>query len=167
MAHLDAVYWLFDLAHELAHIALGHIAQSGVVDVESMQFRSSEPDADEREANAFALRLLLPDHVNLIRAVREEARGSHLRFKGAVATVAKQANVTAGLLGMVAAFELREVVQDKDRWGSASNLARVDGAGRPVVQRAVSGYLNVDGLSAVDAALVNSLVTPSQGTTER
>ena len=30
-----AVYWLFDLAHELAHLALGHVGQTALIDVDS------------------------------------------------------------------------------------------------------------------------------------
>jgi len=71
----------------------------------------------------------------LLQEVRREARGSHLCFKGAVASVADAARVSPGLLGMIAAYALTEVGQDKDRWGSATNLARPDGSGCEQGQR--------------------------------
>jgi transcriptional regulator with XRE-family HTH domain/Zn-dependent peptidase ImmA (M78 family) len=159
-----AVFWLFDLAHELGHIARGHLAGGGMVDVESLQLDAADSDADEREANDFALQLLLPGYQELLHAVQREARGNYLRFKGAVATVARRANVSAGVLGMVAAYELKEIGQYKDRWGSASNLARPDGIGRAIVQESARRYLALDGLSETEAIILNSLVlSPNEG----
>lgn len=85
-------------------------------------------DSTEQADSDFGLEILLPNHEELLQDVRREARGSHLRFKGAVASVADAAQVIPGLLGMVAAYALTEVGQEKDRWGSATNLARPDGA---------------------------------------
>jgi transcriptional regulator with XRE-family HTH domain/Zn-dependent peptidase ImmA (M78 family) len=152
-----AVYWLFDLAHELGHVALGHLEGGGMVDAESLQLDKSL-ELDEGDANEFALQLLLPDHKDLVRSVERDTRGDYLRFKGAVATVAKKANVSPGILGMVAAFALKEIGQDKDRWGSASNLARSDGAGRAMVQESARRHLALDGLSEAEATMLDALV---------
>lgn len=154
-----AVFWLFDLAHELGHIALGHIATEGIVDVDAPQpteHLGDDSDLQEHAANVFALRLLLGDHGALINAVRSEARGSYLRFKGAVATVAKRANVSAGLLGMVAAYELTDIGEAKDRWGSATNLALADGLGRPRVQEALESRLNLGDIPNLDRMLLGA-----------
>jgi transcriptional regulator with XRE-family HTH domain/Zn-dependent peptidase ImmA (M78 family) len=150
-------FWLFDLAHELGHIARGHVAQSGIMDVDAPDVRSGA-DRDEQEANEFALQLLLPDHEVLIHEVRVQTRGNYLRFKGAVAAVAASAGVSAGLLGMVAAYEMQEVGEYKDRWGSASNLARSEGSGRPVAQQALWRHLSAEKLPDVDKELVTGLV---------
>src|ERR1035437_156168 len=150
-------FWLFDLAHELGHIARGHVAQSGIMDVDAPDVRPGA-DRDEQEANEFALQLVLPDHEVLIHEVRVQARGNYLRFKGAVAAVAASAGVSAGLLGMVAAYEMQEVGEYKDRWGSASNLARSEGPGRPVAQQALWRHLSAERLPEVDNALVKALV---------
>ena len=155
-----AVFWLFDLAHELGHIARGHVLKAGVVDLDSPT-PHGDADSQEQEASEFALDLLLPGHETLLRQVRAEARGSHLRFKGAVATVAKRAQVSPALLGMVAAYELTEVGQYKDRWGSSTNLARPEGAGRERAQAAARDHLPPDGLADVDAVLINALVLGS------
>ena len=153
-----AVYWLFDLAHECAHLALGHVGLDGLVDVDAPAPRVDSSDAIEKAANEFALEILLPGHQQLLQDVRREARGSHLKFKGAVATVAGSANVSAGLLGMVAAYALTEVGQEKDRWGSATNLARPDGTGREQVQQVARAFLSPERLDEVDVLLVRELV---------
>jgi hypothetical protein len=161
-----AVYWLFDLAHELAHLALGHVGQTALIDVESPAPRGDSLDSMEQAANDYALEILLPNHEELLREVRREARGSHLRFKGAVASVADAAQVSPGLLGMIAAYALAEVGQDKDRWGSATNLARPDGAGREQVQNVARQFLSPDHLDPVDVVLIRQLVLGPAGTTQ-
>jgi transcriptional regulator with XRE-family HTH domain/Zn-dependent peptidase ImmA (M78 family) len=150
-----AVYWLFDLAHELGHIVLRHISNSSLVDVDAPRPHSST-DADEVAASTFALDLLLPGHKQMLADVRAQSRGSHLRFKFAVEDVAARAGVSAGLLGMVAAYELVNIGKDKDRWGSASNLAKVDGRGRPVAEAVAERYLPLDEMSEVDATLIRA-----------
>lgn len=157
----SSVFWLFDLAHELGHIAHGHIATDGIVDVDPprpSEHPDAAGDAQEHDANEFALELLLGDHRGLVSAVRAEARGSYLRFKGAVATVARRANVSAGLLGMVAAYELIDIGEAKDRWGSATNLAEADGLGRPPVQAALARHLDLDDIGEPDRGLLRAAV---------
>jgi transcriptional regulator with XRE-family HTH domain len=150
------VFWLVDLAHEIGHIARGHVGK-GIIDIESPT-QPTTSDADEREATEFALRLLLPEHERLLSEVRADARGSHVRFKFAVERVAQRAGVSPGLLGMVAAFALPEIGQAKDRWGSATNLARPEGSGRELAQEAARRRLRVEGLDELDAALVRVAV---------
>jgi transcriptional regulator with XRE-family HTH domain len=160
-----SVYWLFDLAHELAHLALGHVGQGGLVDVESPVPRGDPADSTEQAANEFALEILLPHHQELLEDVRHEARGSHLRFKSAVASVADAAHVSPGLLGMIAAYALTEVGEYKDRWGSATNLARPDGGGREQVQGIARQFLSPGHLDPVDMVLIRQLVFGAAGTT--
>src|ERR1700680_59026 len=128
-----------------------------MVDAESLQLDKSL-ELDEGDANEFALQLLLPDYKDLVRSVERDTRGDYLRFKGAVATVAKKANVSPGILGMVAAFALKDIGQDKDRWGSASNLARSEGPGRAMVQESARRHLALDGLSEAEATMLDALV---------
>ena len=133
----------------------------------SLQRLAGTPsDSTEQAANDFALEILLPNHEELLQEVRREARGSHLRFKGAVASVADAAQVSPGLLGMIAAYALTEVGQDKDRWGSATNLARPDGAGREQVQNVARQFLSPDHLDPVDVVLIRQLVFGAAGTTQ-
>ena len=151
-------YWMFDLAHEIGHIALGHAAHGGVVDVESPTARRQPNDAQEQAADQYALDLLMPNHEQTLAEVRAQTRGNYLRFKNAVADVAARHHLSVGLLGMIAAYELTEIGQDKDRWGSATNLARDEGDGRPAVTAAARAHLSSGPLDPIDATLLDALV---------
>lgn len=154
-------FWLFDLAHEIGHIAQGHVDATGIVDVASPAL--SETDRQEREANSFALKLLIPNHRDLLREVRSRSQPERprpeLRFKGAVASVALEARVSAGLLGLVAAYELTDVAEQKDRWGSAVNLDKPLGSGRAETAEAAREHLApLNSLDELDRALLEAIV---------
>ena len=160
-ARPHAVFWLFDLAHELGHIALNHLHSGGVVDVDELRptdHSAAGEDEQERDANTFALRLLLGDYRALLGEVRRDSRGNYLRFKGAVATVARKRRVNPGLLGMVAAHELSDIGEPKDRWGSATNLARAEGDGREIVTQMLTSRVDLSRLSEIDAMLIKAAV---------
>lgn len=53
-----ASHLLFCLAHELGHIAHGHLPEDGFVADASIDGKTDRGDADEKEADAFAIRLL-------------------------------------------------------------------------------------------------------------
>jgi Zn-dependent peptidase ImmA (M78 family)/transcriptional regulator with XRE-family HTH domain len=152
------VFWLFDLAHELGHHALGHVAERAVVDVERPDLLDG--DELEQQANTFALQLLLPDHERLVAEVREDSlRGQpHLRFKFAVERVAAAHGVNEALLAMVAAYALEDVAEQKDRWGSATNIAKKEPPGAETARRVVSSYLSPDELDIDDAAILRAVV---------
>jgi Zn-dependent peptidase ImmA (M78 family) len=152
--------WLFDLAHELGHIALSHVHNEDLVDVDALSPGGSKgnPDAQEKAATRFALELLIGDADSLVREVEREAQGSYLRFKGAVVTVARKANVNAGLLGVVAAYQLDDLGEPKDRWGSADNLSAADGSGREVVRAALAGRLTTAVAPELDRLLLDATV---------
>jgi hypothetical protein len=154
-----AAFWLFDLAHELGHVGLGHV-QNALIDVESPAEQVMS-DVDEQSATTFALELLLPNHTALIEAVNADAAGHprpNVRFKFAVQDVAASAQVSPALLGIVAAFALPEVARPQDRWGSATNLAKLEGLGREQAQSVASRYAALERLPALDAALIRTTV---------
>jgi transcriptional regulator with XRE-family HTH domain len=157
-------FWLFDLAHEIGHIARGHIERDGIVDVESPAL--TDTDKQEREANEFALKLLIPNYRELLEQVRGRSQPEkprpELRFKDAVASVAREARVSPGLLGLVAAFELTDVAEHKDRWGSAINLDKRLGSGRAEAQEAARAHLTLDSLDELDRALLETVVFGSE-----
>lgn len=154
------VYWIFDLAHELAHHALGHALEAAIVDIEHPV--PTDTDEIERQANAYALELLLPGHEELVAAVRSDSlRGeARLRFKFAVERVAQAHRVSTSLLAMISAYALSDVAEEKDRWGSATNLAKPEGPGAPVAQQIAADYLDLERLEPLEAAIVRSLVGP-------
>jgi transcriptional regulator with XRE-family HTH domain/Zn-dependent peptidase ImmA (M78 family) len=155
-----AVFWLFDLAHELGHIARGHIAAGSLIDVASPTSSTAleSDDRQEQEANEFALQLLVPDYRDLLAEVRQRSRGHYLAFKGAVDETARQHGVNAGVLGMIAAYELGEIGEHKDRWGSATNLAKIDGPGREPTIAAARGQVRLEKLDDLDRAVLEELV---------
>ncbi len=155
-----AAYWLFDLAHEIGHLALGHVAEAGIVDVDALEAQGVDDD-QEREANAFALALLLGDPDGLLADVRTRTKNDAPRlFKFSVRDVAGEQHVSPGVLGFAAAHEMSDVPADKDRWGSAQNLAAAEDAdGRSRVQGEYRARIPLDGVDDIDAALVAAVVT--------
>ena len=61
---------------------------------------------------------------------------------------------------MVAAHELDDIGEPKDRWGSATNLARAEGNGREVVTSTLLSRVDLSRLSAVDSMLIEAAVGP-------
>lgn len=153
-------FWLFDLAHEVGHLALGHVDSEGVVDVDVLKPDASE-GGDEQAATSFAIELLLGRPESLVEEVRRQSEGpdAHRKFKFAVQRVAKDANVSAAMLGFVAAYALKDIAESKDRWGSATNLAKeeLDRPGAEVLKDAVRTQLAFDRLSTEHAALLMEL----------
>lgn len=159
----EMAYWLFDLAHELGHVALDHLGAAGLVDVSAPL--SATRDAQENAANAWALELLLPDHARLIQRVSEGTRGDYMRFKRTVETLARDSNVSGGVLGLVSAFELPTIGEAKDRWGSATNIAKLEGTGRPLVEEALRSRISISQLSRIDRQLMSAVLF-SRATTQ-
>lgn len=157
-----ASYWIFDLAHELGHLGHGHVAGEGVVDVDSPT-AGDRTDDQEQQANGYALDLLLPGHEDLLAAIRRRAAGprAHLEFKPAVEALAAQAGVSPAVLAIVAAFDMPDVAEPKDRWGSANNLGSVEGKGRGIAERHFTRAVSLDSLSELDAALVRAVTQGS------
>jgi len=153
-------FWLFDLAHEIGHIAREHVNEDGIVDVDSPAL--TDKDQQEQEANAFALELLVPNYRDLLAEVRARSQPERpkpeLRFKGAVASVAREAGVSPGLLGLIAAYELTDVAEHKDRWGSAINLDKPLGSARAAVQEVARSHLALDSIDELDCVLLETVV---------
>lgn len=155
-SHAEAAYWLFDLAHELGHIAHDHLGAAGVVDVKAPL--NDRRDTQEKEANSWALELLIPDHEHLIERVSNETGGDYMEFRKTIQKVAREENVSAGMLGFVAAYELSHIGEFKDRWGSATNVAKLEGEGRPLVEDALRQRAPIDALSRIDRQLMRAVL---------
>lgn len=158
-----SAHWLFELAHEIGHLALGHASgDDWIVDVDQPQPGFNVTDKQEEEANAFALALLVPDRKQLLEEIRtgsgQATQEQKLRFKGEVERVAEERGLTPGLLGFIAAYGLPTVAETGDRWGSATNLAKKEADARPIVRSAFEQEIKLDGLLELDAALVEAVV---------
>lgn len=153
-------FWFFDLAHELGHIAQGHVKTRSIIDVDGPTSSDAldSTDAQEREANEYALSLLVPDHQALVAEVRRRSRGDYLAFKGAVATTARDYGVNAGVLGVIAAHELTDIGEHKDRWGSSTNLSKQDGEGRSAAVDIAGQFLRLETVGETDRVLLETVV---------
>jgi transcriptional regulator with XRE-family HTH domain len=153
-------FWLFDLAHELGHLALGHPLSQGVVDVDKPG--EATDDAHEEAADRFALDLLLPDRESLFAEIRRRSEGSldwqKRKFKWKVIEVAEEEGVDKALLATTAAAALTDIAEPIDRWGSAQNIAKEQGEGRRIVQASFARRIDLNGLEELDAALLQAVV---------
>jgi Zn-dependent peptidase ImmA (M78 family) len=151
------VYWLFALAHELGHLARGHVAPGGLVDIEHAW--TGQTDGQEEEANAYALDLLVPGHVEMLEAIRRRSEGpdANVKFKFKAIDAAKARGYNVPLVLLVAAFGLSDVARPRDRWGSANNEARKEGSARAVVAKEFARNVDLDRLDRLDAVLVRAV----------
>lgn len=153
-------FWLFDLAHELGHIALGHPEGKGVVEIDKPGTETD--DRHEEEANRFALELLVPESEQLFAEIRRRTEGSlqfqKEKFKWKVIDVAKEEGIDEAVLATTAASALTDVAEQGDRWGSAQNIARDQGEAMPLMQAAFAERIDVDSMPELDAALVRVVV---------
>jgi Zn-dependent peptidase ImmA (M78 family)/DNA-binding XRE family transcriptional regulator len=152
-----AAFWLFDLAHELGHLACGHVADQGIIEV-GAPFDSDPGDAQERQANDWALSLLLAKPEELLADVRRRTAGdAPHKFKFAVRDVAREAGIAAGPLGLIASRAMADVPRDQDRWGSASNLAKgEDPDGRVRVREAFLSRVDLEAAEPLDLTLLRA-----------
>lgn len=150
-------HWLFALAHELGHIARGHVADAGVVDVD--RGISQSDDEQEREANAYALDLLVPDHTAMLAEVRRRAEGPEApkRFKWKAKAVAEEHGYNVPLVLLIAAYGLPDVARVGDRWGSAIEEAKLESPARPLVAAEFARHVDLARLDRLDSLLVSAL----------
>jgi transcriptional regulator with XRE-family HTH domain len=150
-------WWLFALAHELGHLAHGHVGRGGLVDVDPVW--KGQDDEQETLANEYALDLLVPDHAAMLDEIRQRLQGldpdAKLKFKAIDAARVRGYNVPLVLL--VAAFGLRDLGRDASRWGSANNEAKLEGSARAVVASEFTRNLDLGQLDRLDAALIRAL----------
>jgi transcriptional regulator with XRE-family HTH domain len=153
-------FWLFDLAHEIGHVALGHLASEGVVEIDKPG--KEIDDRQEEEANRFALDLLVPDSARLFAEIRRRSAGSldfqKRNFKFKAIEVAEEEGLDPAVVATTAANALTDVAEEVDRWGSAQNIAKEQGEAMPIMQAAFAERIEVDSMLELDAALVRVVV---------
>lgn len=160
VSHNYLPYWLFALAHELGHLALRHIDEQGVVDVDEPGL--DHKDRQEQEANRFALDMLVPDSASLFELIRARC-GPHLQeqkegFKWRCQDVANEAGIDHALMCLVAANALTDIAEPGDRWGSAINFAQEQGSARPIAQEEFGRRVDLVELDELDRALLEIVV---------
>lgn len=153
--------WLFTLAHELGHLALGHVTDAGLVDVAPGW--EVQTDAQEDEANAYALELLLPGHQEMLDEIRRRSQGpdANVKFKFKAISAANTRGYSPSLVLLVAAFGLPDVARERDRWGSAYNEAKKEGSAQEVVVKGFARNVDLGRLNPLDALLLRALALGS------
>lgn len=153
--------WLFTLAHEIGHLVLGHVkANSGLVDVDEPG--KVADDAAEEEANRFAKDLLAPGSDKLFEEIRQRMPPSvtaqKKAFKGAMTSVAAKAKIDPALFGFLAAYAMRDIAEEVDRWGSATNIAKKKPHGRISARKTYLDHVDLDRINKADSALIEAVV---------
>jgi transcriptional regulator with XRE-family HTH domain len=112
--------WLFDLLHELAHVALGHVTDDVGV-LEEQPISAANHGDDEDQASEWAEDVIFNGESEAIETECTRASKGHLRgLKAAIVNVAQTFNVNLGALANHMAFRLG--TQGTDWWGNANNL---------------------------------------------
>ena len=148
--------WLFDLAHELSHVA-DHISShrekpSSVIDIEALADWADDPL--EQRANRFAGRVVLGrDAEALATRSAERSNGRVERLKDAVRTVADESGVSAGALANYVSFRLAG--QGINWWGAASSLQSTEADPWRTVRDAMLARLD---FSDVDSVSIDLLI---------
>jgi hypothetical protein len=156
--------WLFDLVHELGHLAeAGPCQEFAAIEAEGTSDgrRLSE---EELRAHAFAGDVLLEGRADrLYEAAWRESKGRMNRLKNAVCKIATAEGVDIGLFANHTAFR---VAQDKGEnwWGAARNL-QADGAPPyETVLAVLREKVDVDALGELESGLLEQAFVPLHAT---
>jgi len=130
----------FHLAHELAHIALGHLTEDPViVDLESSSLASSGDDPDEIEADRFALELLTGYREPKILSKSKDFNSTQLAH--AVLSASPELRIEPGTLALCFGYSTGS-------WGKTNAAIRlVYSSARPVwseINRVAAEQLDLD-----------------------
>jgi hypothetical protein len=149
-------YWLFALAHELGHLALGHVPDGGLADIDSAW--KGQDDHEEQAANHYALDLLVPGWQDMLDQIkRVSAPNPDGIFKFKAIDAAKERGYNQPLVLLVAAFGLPGLARPDSLWGSAMNVAAPEGSARKVVAREYAAHIDLDRLDRLDSLLIRAV----------
>lgn len=151
--------WLFDLAHELKHVA-SHLVEGVPGIVETAEITPFEQASEEKEASEFASNLLLYGRSEeLAQRSVTVARGSVEKLKRAVVTVSTEEQVPVDVLANYMAYRLR--LQGKDWWGTANSLQQTNPHPWSIAKAILLEHLNVELLDTTDRTLLElALINP-------
>jgi len=153
-AELEA-RWLFDLLHELGHIARKHVHAEGTL-IETHPIKPGEVDAEtEEEANEWAQQVLFGNDDRLAEieeACEIASKGKLPRLKEVIPVIAERYHLHVGTLANHLAYRLDE--QGNDWWGAAQNL-QADGPNPfDVVRSELLRRVELQRLNPIDRDLV-------------
>jgi len=146
-------YLLFDLAHELGHIALGHLSQGGFIVDNVINADDEANDDDERAANRFALELLTGDPEKRIRPAGRNLRINELA--GAALAFAQNHKIDPTHVAMNYGFTTKH-------WPVANGAVGIIEHGKPtdceVLKEALFRNLDQDEMKEDDLSALKGLV---------
>jgi len=146
-------YMLFNLAHELGHIASGHLERDGFVADESIG-RSENGDSDEKQANSFASVLL-----NGKALQYKSASGRYLNaaaLKEAAVRKSSELKVDAGHIILNYAHSAGGSGASYATANAALKLLPIESRGEAVIDRALASSLDWDLLSEDQIELIEA-----------
>lgn len=113
--------WLYDLMHEIGHIACGHVTEDTCLIEKDEISPTSHVTKAEEEANEWAEDALFDgDSDQIEQACVAASEGKLQKLKTIVPLVAKRHDLTVGVLANHMAYRL--AAQKQDWWGAAHNL---------------------------------------------
>jgi transcriptional regulator with XRE-family HTH domain/Zn-dependent peptidase ImmA (M78 family) len=145
--------WLFDLAHELGHIAR-HLDEKNTAVVELSEVTPLPPDDDddEQEASDFAGELLLGDADALAQELASRTEGKLPRLKAEVVKLARERGVEVDALANYMAYRLDR--EGEQWWPTAAKLQDTSGSAQALAREALLARLDWSRLAEDDAALL-------------
>ncbi|MCB1103423.1 MAG: helix-turn-helix transcriptional regulator [Opitutaceae bacterium] len=153
-AELEA-RWIYDLLHELGHVARGHVHAEGTI-IEPQPIQQNDADITaEDEANEWAQEAAFGDEDRLVQieeACEIASHGKLQRLKETVPVVAARFHVHAGMLANHLAHRLDE--QGNDWWGAAQNLQSSGPSPFDVVRNELLKRIDLKQLNPIDRDLI-------------
>lgn len=145
--------WLFDLLHELGHIANDHVTSDEAI-IEDKPIKIGGRDNEEEiAANDWARDAVFDgewDEIEDASVVASDGKVPNL--KSCVPGVAEMFNVNAGCLANHLAYRLAE--QGTNWWGAADNLQDSSANAFDIARRVLLKRVNLNHLSSLDRDLV-------------
>ena len=146
-------YLLFDLAHELGHIALNHLAHGGFIVDRVISADEDNGDDDERAANRFALELLTGDPEKRIKPANRNLRTTELA--SAALIYAQQHNIHPTHVAMNYGYTTKH-------WPVANGAVNILEHGKPtdceILKDALFRNLDQDEMKEDDASALKGMV---------
>ncbi|HEY0834207.1 MAG TPA: helix-turn-helix transcriptional regulator [Azospirillum sp.] len=152
--------WLFDLVHELYHLAeAGPCQEFAAIEADGTSDGRRLAD-EELRAHAFAADVLLNGKADVLyEMVSKEAKGRMAWVKGAVQKVAAAEGVGVGLLANLVAFRLGQE-KDENWWGAAKNLQADDAPPYDTVRQILLQAVDLNAVEEPAGGLLRQAVAP-------
>jgi transcriptional regulator with XRE-family HTH domain len=150
--------WLYDLLHEIGHIACGHVTEDAVL-IEAAEISPAiHATKDEDEANEWAEDVLFDGESDQIeQACAAASEGKTQRLKAVLPSVAKRYDLTVGALANHLAYRL--AAQKQDWWGTAHNLQTDASDSFDEARRILLGRISLHRLPGSDRELLMRALT--------